>query len=302
MIPTGKILIIDDDPLFTGAYLDILSRDGYEVSAASTDAEARAQLAGGTWDVVLLDRKMQGAHGPDTGLDLLQEIKAVSPATRTIVVTGFADKDTVVRAFADGAYDYLEKRETLETLLKVKVRNAIEAIRERRIAAMLNGKRDANIRELWDATKREKDKNRKGALLEDLLAFIFKSIRGFEQTTTNRKSADEEIDLVVRNESADPFWTKQGGYLLGECKNWSSTVDRSEFDAFRAKIQRRRGQSHLGFFISINGFTSGFRSANDAARESGTLIIAIDGGALAELVETSDRNAKLKNLCDAAIL
>ena len=74
---------------------------------------------------------------------------------------------------------------------------------------------------------------------------IFKAIPGFEQTMTNRQSIDEEIDLVVRNESTDAFWSKQGSYLLGECKNWSSAVDRKEFDAFRSKMARGAGQSKL---------------------------------------------------------
>jgi DNA-binding response OmpR family regulator len=301
MNPAGRILIIDDEPLFTQTYKSILAREGYEVDAASTAAEARAKLNSSTWDVVLLDRKLQGSQGPDLGLDLLAEIRTNSPWTRTIVVTAFADAETILRAFSDGAYDYLEKRETLETLLRVKVRNAIEAIRERKIAALANGKREAAIRETWQAVLQESDKHRKGALLEYLLAIIFKSIDGFEQTTTNRHSVDEEIDIVVRNESSDAFWLKQGTYLLAECKNWSTSVGRIEFDAFRGKLQRRSGQSHFGFFISINGFTSGFVTARDAGRESGYTVVMIDKTGLKGLVEAPDRNLLLKELCDRSI-
>jgi CheY-like chemotaxis protein len=301
MTPTGRILIVDDDPLFTKSYRDILSREGYEVEAVADQPEARAKLNAGPWDVVLLDRKLQGGQGPDTGLDLLSEIGALSPATRTIIVTAYADSQTITRAFASGAYDYLEKKETLETLLRVKVRNAIEAIRERRIASLANGKRDAAIKELWDRAQTEANKNRKGALLEDLLAMVFKAIPGFEQTTTNRHSIDEEIDVVIRNESTDPFWSKQGSYLLGECKNWSTTVDRKEFDAFRSKLRRRSGQSCFGFFVSMNGFTEGFRTARDTARESGEVVIMIDRNDINALVQNSNRNSKLKEICDASL-
>lgn len=301
MIHIGRILIVDDDPLFTKSYRDILTREGYEVDAVADETSAREKIAARQWDVVLLDRKLQGGQGPDTGLDLLSEITALSPATRTIVVTAYADSATIERAFAQGAYDYLEKKETLETLLRVKVRNAIEAIRERRIAALANGDREVAIKELWDRARSEKDRNRKGALLEELLATIFKAIQGFEQTMTNRHSVDEEIDVVVRNESTDLFWTKQGSYLLGECKNWSGTVDRKEFDAFRSKMLRRAGQSSLGFFVSVNGFTSGFMTARDAAREAGQAVVMIDATGMSALVESTDRNKTLKDLCDASL-
>ena len=301
MIPTGRILIVDDDALFTKSYRDILTRAGYEVDAVVDQAGARNKLSTGLWDVVILDRKLQGGQGPDSGLDLLSEISVLSPASRTIVVTAYADSDTIEGAFAEGAYDYLEKTEILETLLRVKVRNAIEAIRERRIAALANGNREATIRELWDRTKTENDKNRKGTLLEDLLALLFKAIPGFEQTTTRRHSIDEEIDVVVRNESTDPFWNKQGSYLLCECKNWSGTVDRKEFDAFRSKLLRRTGHSTVGFFVSVNGFTAGFKTARDAARESGQTIVLIDGTGVTALVENANRNEKLKELCDVSL-
>lgn len=302
MIPTGRILIVDDDPLFTQSYRNILSREGYDVDAAADVAAARAKISSEIWDVVLLDRKMQGGLGADAGLDLLAEIRAISPGTRTIVVTAYEDNETIVRAFAEGAYDYLEKKETLETLLKVKVRNAIEAIRERRIAALANGNREATIRELWARTRSEGNPNRKGALLEDLLAVLFKSIRGFEQTTTGRRTIDEEIDVVVRNESTDPYWMKQGSYLLGECKNWSGRVDRKELDAFRMKLQRSRGRAELGFFVSVNGFTEGFRTAREAARESGVAIVLIDAAGIDALVQSADRNATLKELCDRSLI
>ena len=56
-------------------------------------------------------------------------------------------------------------------------------------------------------------------------------VRGFGGVSTRRRSDLEEIDLVIPNESPDPVWQKEGSYLLGECKNWSSRVGRDEFDA-----------------------------------------------------------------------
>ncbi|MFY0581512.1 response regulator [Cystobacter fuscus] len=227
MNPTGRILIVDDEPTFLETYRIILSTEGYAVDAAADGPSALAKLEQPGWDLILLDRKLQGRYGPDTGLDLIQSILQRAPDVKVILVTGVADEDSVNRAFSAGAYDYLEKNAYFEAILKVKVRHALEAPRERRMAALANGKREEKIRELWKSVLTERDSSVKGALLEDLMALLFKSIPGFERTQTNRKSLDEQIDIVIPNESTAPFWQQtHSQYILGECKNWSKPVER----------------------------------------------------------------------------
>jgi CheY-like chemotaxis protein len=248
MTPSGKILLVADSPEFLDVYRTILATEGYELDEARDGASALAKLEKPGWDLVLLDRKLLGPAGPDdAGLDRMQGIRERAPGVKVIIVTGYADAASVERAFASGAYDYLEKNQYLEPLLKVKVRNALEAARERRMAALANGKREEVIRELWKNALTETDTHRKGKLLEDLLALIFKSIPGFERTQTDRRSGDEQIDLFIPNESPAPFWQQaQSQYFLGECKNWSGPVDPKEMDSLRQKIERRFGRCRQG--------------------------------------------------------
>jgi CheY-like chemotaxis protein len=303
MTPSGKILLVDDSPEFLEMYRTVLATEGYEVDEARDGASALAKLEKPGWDLVLLDRKLQGPMGPDTGLDLMQAIRERAPGVKVIIVTGYADAASVERAFASGAYDYLEKNEYLEALLKIKVRHALEAARERRMAALANGKREEVIRALWKDVLTETDTHRKGKQLEDLLALIFKSISGFERTQTDRSSGDEQIDLFIPNESPAPFWQQaQSQYFLGECKNWSSPVDPKEMDSLRQKIERRFGRCRLGFFIAVGGFTKGFGSVLQAERKGNVLIVPIDRAQLEELVNAKDREAKLKELHDRAVM
>lgn len=303
MNPTGRILLVDDEPAFLDTYRIILSTEGYSVDAVTDGPSALAKLEQPGWDLVLLDRKLQGRYGPDTGLDLIRGIRQKAPEVKVILVTGVADADSVNRAFSAGAYDYLEKNAYFEAILKVKVRHALEAARERRMAALANGKREETIRELWRRVQAERDPSVKGALLEDLVALLFKSIPGFERTQTNRKSLDEQIDIVIPNESTDPFWQQtHSQYILGECKNWSKPVERRELDVFIKDIDRRFGRCRLGFFISIGGFTKGFESSLAAAREGDVLVVALDAARVDEWVQARDRNAKLKELHDRALM
>ncbi|WP_309887844.1 response regulator [Archangium sp.] len=303
MKPTGIVLLVDDEPAFLETYRTILATEGYNVDAVMDGSSALAKLEQPGWDLVLLDRKLQGRHGSDTGLNLIECIRQRAPEVKVILVAGVADSESVNRAFTAGAYDYLEKNAYFEAMLKVKVRHALEAARERRMAALANGKREETIRELWQGVRSERDPSIKGALLEDLVALLFKSIPGFERTQTNRKSLDEEIDIVIPNESTDPFWLQaHSQYILGECKNWSKPVERKELDIFLKKIERRFGRCQLGFFISIGGFAKGFDSGLAAERSGELLVVTLDAARVDELVQARDRNAKLKELHARALM
>lgn len=232
----------------------------------------------------------------------MSEIAKRAPTARVILITGYADPPSIERAFASGAYDYLEKNQILDTLLRIKVRQALEANRERRMAALANGRRDEVLKKAWDQLRAEQDPHRKGALLEDFVAILFKSIPGFERTETRRRSDEEEIDITIPNESSDPYWQRESQYFLGEVKNWSGKVDPKELAHLRAKMIDRSGRAKLGFFIAINGFTEGFKATLDKMRSGDLLVVPIDSEGLERLLRSKDRNAELKKLHGDAVL
>ncbi|HEY8376480.1 MAG TPA: restriction endonuclease, partial [Nannocystis sp.] len=183
----------------------------------------------------------------------------------------------VERAFELGAFDYLEKSEVLEALLRVKIRSAWDSVRAREAAALARAQLDARLRESWCACLAEQDRNRKGALLEEVIDTLFRTMPGFVGLDPRRRNDIEEIDLVVRNESTDPFWRQEGQYILVECKHWSRPIERNELDSLRAKMRRRHGRCRLGVFIAVAGFTRGFQAvATLGLSESQELILPVD--------------------------
>jgi two-component system response regulator PilR (NtrC family) len=58
------------------------------------------------------------------GIDLLQEIKTISPETAVILITAFASGETALAAMREGAFDYLEKDFDIDELNAV-VRDAL---------------------------------------------------------------------------------------------------------------------------------------------------------------------------------
>ena len=59
----------------------------------------------GLYDAALLDLRMPGL----TGIEVLAQIRQISPETQVIILTGHATVDTAVQALRLGAFDYLTK-------------------------------------------------------------------------------------------------------------------------------------------------------------------------------------------------
>ncbi len=118
----SKLLIVDDERLIRWSLEQTLARDGHEVVSASTGDAALAAVREDPPDLVFLDLKL-----PDTdGLQVLRQIKELSPHVQVLIMTAYADVGTAVEAMKLGAYDYLAKPIDFENLA-VTVRNALEA-------------------------------------------------------------------------------------------------------------------------------------------------------------------------------
>ena len=110
-----SLLVVDDDVFFRTFCADILRQEGFEVQTAASGREALEWLGRRAFDLVLADIYMPGM----TGLELLQAVKARSPALDVIIMTGYASIDTAVRALKHGAADYLRKPFAAQELVAV---------------------------------------------------------------------------------------------------------------------------------------------------------------------------------------
>lgn len=301
---TGQILIVDDDSAFVELYKELLEAEGHRVLVASTADSATKVLetSGSDIDVVLIDQKLQGPGGPDVGLELLARVRQLTPFAKSIIVTGYSSPDAITRAFTEGVYDYLVKNGAFEALLKAKVRNAVEITGERRLATLDKVSRERALRETWASCKSETNRNRRGALLEELIKLLFKGTSGFESVTTRLRNVSEEIDVSVRNNATSGAWSKEGPYVLGECKNWSSKAGAPEYSVFREKLTNKFNRARAGFFFSVGGFTKGFEEKLVQDRKSDVLIVAVDAEGIQRWIDAADRLSHLEDLHQEATL
>lgn len=154
---------------------------------------------------------------------------------------------------------------------------------------------EQKIQEKWKEVLTIKDSNKKGEALEELLVLIFSTMEGFISSHRIRTET-EEIDISIRNESKDPFWSKFTPFILIECKNWSSSCGKDEIALFRNKLINRFGLSRIGFLVSINGFRDTVIKEMLRGSQGEFLVVLVDGNKLKQLVLQKDRSELLKHL------
>ncbi len=109
-----KILVVDDEAIVRTSCDRTLTPEGYDVTLTASGKEGIACLEKETFALVLLDLKM-----PDMdGMEVLSKIKENWPETKVVMVTGYSTVDTAVQALRVGAYNFIEKPFTPDTLLK----------------------------------------------------------------------------------------------------------------------------------------------------------------------------------------
>jgi len=104
-MPGSRVLLVDDETIFTKNMAKLLKFRGYEVTAVNSGDAAIRELEQNHFDVTVLDLKMPGMDGITT----LKEIKKLGLFTETLILTGHGSIDSALEAMKLGAYDYLTK-------------------------------------------------------------------------------------------------------------------------------------------------------------------------------------------------
>lgn len=104
-MPGFRVLLVDDETIFTKNMSKLLKNRGYTVTAVNSGDAAIRELEQTPADVIVLDLKMPGMDG----LGTLREIMKLGLFTETLVLTGHGSIDSALEAMKLGAFDYLTK-------------------------------------------------------------------------------------------------------------------------------------------------------------------------------------------------
>lgn len=101
----GLLLWADDEIELLKAHIMFLEKKDYEVITVSNGLDAVEQCSQRTFDLVLLDENMPGL----SGLETLQRIKEIQPATPVVMVTKSEEENIMDQAIGSKIADYLIK-------------------------------------------------------------------------------------------------------------------------------------------------------------------------------------------------
>ncbi len=133
-----KILLIEDDIAFCKLLEKFLIKKAYEVTTTFSATEAREAVKNESFDLILTDLRL-----PDSdGIGLMSEFKNSHPHIPVILMTGYSDVNTAVKAIKNGAADYISKPFNPDEVLLV-ITNALQAPKEEEEQAPVKEKKTA---------------------------------------------------------------------------------------------------------------------------------------------------------------
>jgi two-component system, response regulator RegA len=104
-LPDASLLILDDDAIFRVRLGKALEARGFEPALAASVAEALALIQAAPPAFAVLDLRLEDG----SGLTAVEALRAARPDTRIIMLTGYGNIASAVKAVKAGAVDYLAK-------------------------------------------------------------------------------------------------------------------------------------------------------------------------------------------------
>lgn len=186
----SRILLLEDDTMIASGILYALESEGYETNHATRIKDARSLIEHYNFDLAIIDMQL-----PDgTGFDVSEIFK--NNATSVIFLTVVDDENTIVRAFDEGAQDYIVK--------PFRIRELLARVRRILSVNIKNGEKN-NIIYMGHAAIRTdeakvyvNDKSIELTALEYRLLLIFASNKGI---------------LLTRQQILDKIWDADGNFV-----------------------------------------------------------------------------------------
>jgi DNA-binding response OmpR family regulator len=115
MLQGARILIVDDERTTRLSLSEIFSLRGAITATAADGQEALDLIAKNVYDLIVLDIRMPGI----SGLQVLETVQQMAPATVVVLLTAHATVDSAIRALRQGAFDYLLKPAQPKAIIEV---------------------------------------------------------------------------------------------------------------------------------------------------------------------------------------
>ncbi|MGH2569711.1 MAG: response regulator, partial [bacterium] len=111
---SDQVLVIDDEESVRTTLRRALEEEGFSVATAGSGRAGLKAAERAAPDVAVVDLKL----GDGSGLEVLRDLKTLSPATVTIMISAYGEVQDVVQAMKLGAEDYVQKPYDLDEMVR----------------------------------------------------------------------------------------------------------------------------------------------------------------------------------------
>jgi YesN/AraC family two-component response regulator len=227
-MPGEKILLVDDEKIVREAFIAAFDNE-YTIAPASGGQEALDILKQpNDIDLIILDVMMPGLNG----IQLVKEIKKISPELKVVIFTGYGSKDVVIEALRADADEFIEKPFDIK-----QTREIIERLLDRRnnsSQAESHGT-DGKIRKAQEYIKRNYNKF---ISLKDAAQMCYMSPKYFSRIFKEKTGKSfNEFRVGLRIDAAKQILTK-GGRSINQI---AYTVGYQNPDSFMKMFKRTTG-------------------------------------------------------------
>lgn len=144
------------------------------------------------------------------------------------------------------------------------------------------------LKGIWEKCKTEKNKQKKGKLLEEFIVKLFVTIENFVLFKKNLNTANEELDIVFRNNIERPFWISlNSSHIFFECKNWSGKIQARIVRELETKLTNHSNLTRIGIFVAIMGYESGCFVEQMRCGRGNNIIVLISGEDIDNFLKSS---------------
>lgn len=174
---TGRILIVDDEPVVINSCERILTPEGFTVDTATNGKDAMSRLSSDNYDLVITDLKMPGMDG----IELIRWIRNSKPGTGVVIITGYPSQESIKEALGLRILDYLPKPFSPSLLLDV----AQKAMEYKKLGEAQEVQKEEKAEETTEKLDRliKKYKNKPGSLIpvlqqaQELIGYLPPSVQ-----------------------------------------------------------------------------------------------------------------------------
>ncbi len=295
-----SVLIIDDEAMGARNLAKLFEneRPNIKVLTASTEESIEHRIENFYFNVAIVDLRMDNFNR--NGIDFIKQIIEVNPFARIIIMSAFIPEFSadIAQIFASGKIIDVLKKDDFKIFSKRILEATDKALEAYESNPALNQKA---LNDLYAEAKNEPNAYVKGIKFENFTSFLFAQM-GFPHITKRvRDRSLNEVDLMLRNEVPDNFFSKFKQYILVECKNTEDAVDKNQVLQFVSKVEQAAALCNLGIIIAASSFKK--TALDEMLRHSDKpfKVIFLANKEIARLIYASDIAEEFKNIIDTQV-